>query len=189
MNHGQDSTNDVWSETYARRLVGAFVLLAAYSSRTVPLFEIGNTAVTDHVFVWGADGLSVWYPSALQRLLSLIQEIGFGLTIISALIVIAAPRSGRTLSAVGIAAFAAASSCSFASCIHAISLAHEINDVLPLYSSLSRVAGMTLLSAICAALSLRETGVRARADASSHRQVCSHGVCLCTLCAIKRAHG
>lgn len=57
--------------------LGTLVLLS-----TKPVFEIGNTAITDLVFLWGIEGLSIWSNSLARTMLSLLQLLAFSLAII-----------------------------------------------------------------------------------------------------------
>lgn len=77
-----------------RRLISFIVLIVLVVFVYVPLFDIGNTAVTDNAYVWGFDGLSTWDKHA-----SKIETVGllayFSALIIQIILIIIRSKNGR----------------------------------------------------------------------------------------------
>ncbi len=94
-----------------------------------PLFEIGNTAITDRVFFWGVDGLSVWHPPLFSSVASTVQLVTFILTCSLTTIALLL-RSGWRRRLVWFAATSAAVG-GVIGCTQAWLLARGFEDIVP----------------------------------------------------------
>lgn len=68
------------------------MLVVVFLLWRTPLFVVGDTAITDHVFLWGSDGLSIWEDDAASRWISSIQLVLFVVIVVQALFAMFASR-------------------------------------------------------------------------------------------------
>lgn len=83
-----------WKSSMIRHLLSFIVLIVLVIFIHVPVFDIGNTVITDHVYIWGFDGLSTWDKHA-----SILEKFGFlayvAAVIIQIILIIIRSENGR----------------------------------------------------------------------------------------------
>lgn len=120
--------------------VGA--VLAALGLGVVPVANVGDTAITDHVFLWGVDGLSVWNRDATAGALGWMQAVAFGVAVVLLSLALIGGRWRTRLTSFAGVGLAVAAAATWA---HASRIASSASGVLLMPDGVALVAALALL--------------------------------------------
>lgn len=125
-----------------------------------PLFEIGNTSVTDRVFLWGVAGLSTMVDPSSSALVSELQALTF---VCAAGLFVTASLSPRFRVLAAWAAFAATVVLVTLAAHQASVLARHPDDIVPTFG----IWGMVGVVVLVVLLAIVETERAGRSSSSS----------------------